>query len=75
MIVGTVSTLALIALSPAVQVDLLGNASAVFPLKNPALVTIPLSFIVGVVGSLLRPNQLEREKYDQIQGRVLMGAD
>ena len=75
MIVGTVSTLALIALSPAVQMDLLGYASAVFPLKNPALVTIPLSFIVGVVGSLLRPNQLEREKYDQIQGRVLMGAD
>ena len=48
MAVGTISTLALIALSPAVQVDLLHHATAIFPLKNPALVTIPLSFLTGI---------------------------
>jgi cation/acetate symporter len=55
MLVGTLSTLVLIALSPTVQVDLLKQPSAWFGLKNPALVTIPLSFAVGVVVSLLRP--------------------
>ena len=55
MVVGTAATLVLIGLSPTVQVDLLKQPSAWFPLKNPALVTMPLSFAVGVVVSLLRP--------------------
>jgi cation/acetate symporter len=52
MLIGTVATLGLIWLSPTVQVDVLGRDSAPFPLRNPALVTIPLSFLVGVLGSL-----------------------
>ena len=52
MAVGTPSTLLLIALSPTVQVDLLGQPSAWFPLQNPALVTIPLSFAAGMLVSL-----------------------
>ena len=38
---------------PTIQVDILKHPSAWFPLKNPALLTIPLSFVVGVVVSLL----------------------
>src|SRR4051812_40238899 len=53
MVVGTVVTLVLIYLSPTVQVDILHHATASFPLKNPALVTIPLSFVTGIVVSLL----------------------
>ncbi len=52
MIIGTITTLALIYLSPTIQVDILGNTSAPFPLKNPAVITIPLSFLVGVLASL-----------------------
>jgi cation/acetate symporter len=52
MVVGTAATLILIYLSPTIQVDILKHASAPFPLKNPALVTIPLSFLVGIVVSL-----------------------
>jgi cation/acetate symporter len=37
----------LIYLSPTIQVDILRESSAWFPLKNPALVTIPLSFAAG----------------------------
>jgi cation/acetate symporter len=52
MVVGTVSTLVLIWLSPTIQVDILHRTSAWFPLKNPALLTIPLSFAVGILVSL-----------------------
>ena len=55
MIVGTVSTLVLIYLSPAIQIDILKAESAWFPLRNPGIVTIPLSFAVAVLVSLLRP--------------------
>src|SRR5438046_3710200 len=52
MLTGTFGTLLLIWLSPTIQVDVLHRTSAWFPLKNPALVTIPLSFAVGVIVSL-----------------------
>ena len=53
MLFGTLATLLLIYLSPTIQVDILKHPSAWFPLKNPALLTIPLSFVVGIVVSLL----------------------
>jgi cation/acetate symporter len=53
ILTGTFGTLILIWLSPTVQVDVLHHATAWFPLKNPALVTIPLSFLTGIVVSLL----------------------
>jgi cation/acetate symporter len=53
MLLGTLSTLLLIYLSPTIQVDILRQSSAWFPLKNPALVTIPLSFASGIIVSLL----------------------
>jgi cation/acetate symporter len=53
ILTGTLGTLLLIWLSPTIQVDVLKQEGAWFPLKNPALVTIPLSFLVGVAVSLL----------------------
>ncbi len=75
MIVGATSTLVLIALSPAVQVDLLHHATAFFPLKNPALVTIPLSFATGILVSLLRPDPASEARHEAIETRLLLGAD
>jgi cation/acetate symporter len=75
MITGAMSTLTLIALSPAVQIDLLHHTSAIFPLKNPALVTIPLSFVVGIVVSLLKPDHESEARYAAIEARLLLGAD
>ena len=75
MIVGATSTLILIALSPAVQVDLLHHATAIFPLKNPALVTIPLSFATGILVSLLRPDPASEARHEAIETRLLLGAD
>jgi cation/acetate symporter len=53
MLTGTFGTLLLIWLSPTIQVDVLKGTDALFPLKNPALVTIPLSFAVGIIVSLM----------------------
>ena len=75
MIVGAVSTLALIALSPAVQIDLLHHTTAIFPLKNPALVTIPLSFATGILVSLLRPDRASEARHAALETRLLLGAD
>ena len=46
MVLGTVATLTLIYLSPTIQVDILKHETAMFPLRNPALITMPLAFSI-----------------------------
>ena len=75
MLVGTVSTVALIALSPTIQVDILGNEAAWFPLRNPGIVTIPLAFAVAVGVSLLRPVALEEQQFLNAARRLHLGAE
>jgi cation/acetate symporter len=74
MVLGTVATLVLIWLSPTVQVDVLKHAAAWFPLKNPALVTMPLSFAAGILVSLLRPQLHEAEGHGALERRMHLGA-
>jgi cation/acetate symporter len=75
MLVGTGAALLLIYLSPTIQVQILGHASAPFPLKNPGLVTIPLSFVVGIVVSLLTPEAGAAERYAEVERRVHLGEN
>ena len=74
MLVGTVSALVLIYLSPAIQVDVLKHDSALFPLKNPGLITIPLSFIVGIVVSLIAPERLAQQKFAAVEQQIHLGV-
>jgi len=75
MLVGTASALGLIYLSPTVQIGILGHASAPFPLANPGLVTIPLSFLVGIVVSLLTPEAGAIQKFAELEQRLHLGED
>ena len=75
MALGTVTTLALIWLSPTIQVDVLKQADAWFPLKNPALITIPLSFAAGIVVSLLAPKRSESEGFARVERQMHVGAE
>ncbi len=75
MLVGTVSTVALIALSPTIQVDILGNEAAWFPLRNPGIVTVPLAFAVAIGVSLLRPVALEEQEFLNAARRLHLGAE
>ena len=73
MALGTVTTLGLIWLSPTIQVDVLKHTEAWFPLKNPALITIPLSFAAGIVVSLLRPQRSESEGFERVERQMYVG--
>jgi cation/acetate symporter len=75
MVAGTVLTLVLIYLSPTLQMDILGRESAWFPLKNPALITIPLSFLGGIVVSLLGPERAASDGYVALERRMHVGGD
>ncbi|MCP2091947.1 UNVERIFIED_ORG: cation/acetate symporter [Paraburkholderia sediminicola] len=46
--VGALASIAAIYFGPLVQIGLLNHPAALFPLQNPAIVTVPLSFISAV---------------------------
>jgi cation/acetate symporter len=73
MVLGTVATLGLIWLSPTIQVDVLKHGAAWFPLKNPALVTIPLSFAAGIIVSLMAPRPAEADAFTAVERRMQTG--
>lgn len=75
IVTGTVASLALIAISPTIMVDLMGGESAIFPLKNPAVITIPLGFAAGILVSLLAPEDTARAAYDAKERRMIMGGE
>jgi cation/acetate symporter len=74
MLVGTFAALVLIYLSPTIQVGVLGGTSAPFPLANPGLVSIPLSFAVGIVVSLLTPEREAIAKFEEVEHRLHLGS-
>jgi cation/acetate symporter len=75
ILVGTLSALVLVYLSPTVQIELLHHESAWFPLKNPALISMPLSFAVGVFVSLLSRDVSALEGFAGCRRRTILGAE
>ena len=67
---GLISALVLIVLSPAVSgsaTSMFPNADwAVFPLSSPGLVSIPLGFLAGIVGTYLG----KPDNFDQLQAEM-----
>jgi cation/acetate symporter len=73
VVTGTLASLVLIYFSPTIQVGLLGADSAPFPLRNPALVSMPLAFLVAIGVSLAAPEPEAQHGFDQLAERVLLG--
>lgn len=75
---GLISSVTLIALSPAVsggKQSMLKNVDfQYFPLSNPGVVSIPLSFLLGYVASVLFPERASHERHAEMQVRALTGA-
>jgi len=77
MLTGTFGALLLIWLSPTIQVDILHHTSAPFPLRNPALLTIPLSFLAGAVVSLATAGRSQDEiaRFPERERLMLEGTE
>jgi cation/acetate symporter len=73
MVLGTAATLTLIYLSPTIQVDILKHDSAAFPLRNPALITIPLAFVTAIVVSLMTSSAGEQAGYARVEREMHTG--
>ena len=74
MLAGAAASLALVYLSPLVQVELLHHARAVIALRNPGIISCPLAFLAGIVVSLLGPGQATSLRFAALEGRLLLGA-
>jgi cation/acetate symporter len=75
MVIGTLATVALIWLSPTIQVDILKHESAMFPMRNPGLVTIPLSFVAAIAVSLLKPVPAEAARFSELERQLHVGVE
>ncbi len=75
---GLISTIVLIVFSPAVSGTatsmIKGADFAWFPLANPGIVSIPLAFILGVVGTLTSPDDEDPTIAAEMEVRSLTGV-
>jgi cation/acetate symporter len=74
ILTGAVLTVTLIVLSPTVWVDLLKNETAPFPLRNPAIVSMTASILVGVLVSLLAREASAEAKFEDEKLRTYLGV-
>ncbi|HEV8630581.1 MAG TPA: sodium/solute symporter [Thermoanaerobaculia bacterium] len=74
ILTGAVLTVTLIILSPTVWVDLLKNETALFPLRNPAIVSMTASILVGVVVSLMGREEEAVAKFADEKLRTYLGV-
>jgi len=75
MVTGTATAVGLIAISPTVWTEVLKLGEAPLSLRNPGIVSMPLSFIVGIVVSVVAPEREAREGYAGAVSRMHLGAD
>jgi len=81
ILVGTFASLLLISLSPTIQVDVLGRSLAevsqawwFVPMKNPALISMPLSFLVAIAVSLVTVEAGAEGTFREMRRRIMFGA-
>ncbi len=75
---GLISSVVLIIFSPAVS----GTAKsmlptldfAFFPLRNPALVSVPLAFLLGFLATVLSKDKADEARFAEMEVRALTGA-
>lgn len=75
---GLIPAITLVVLSPVVsgsQESLFpGMDFAVFPLDNPGVVSIPLGFLLGWLGTVLSPEAADEARHAETEVRALTGA-
>ncbi len=74
ILVGAFSSSAMIILSPTVWVDVFHNATAIFPMKNPAIFSMALSFAAGILVSLASSEKEAEDKFEDEKLRTYLGV-
>jgi cation/acetate symporter len=74
ILVGSVSATAMIVLSPTVWVDVFHFSAAIFPLRNPAIVSMPLAFLAAILSSLAFPDKEAERKFEDEKLRTYLGV-
>jgi cation/acetate symporter len=80
ILVGTIVTLLMICFSATVQVDVLGKSLVdlqgkwwFVPLRNPALFSMPLSFLVAIIVSLCTVEKDAESRFEEMRRRIMFG--
>jgi cation/acetate symporter len=73
ILTGSLLTVCLIIISPTVWVDVFKNAQPLFALRNPAIVSMTTSFVVGIVVSLLTREPTAETAFDDEKLRTYLG--
>jgi cation/acetate symporter len=73
ILTGSILTVVLIILSPTVWVDVLKKPQAIFWLRNPAIVSMTISFIVGIAVSLMSKEETAEAAFDDEKLRTYLG--
>nr|WP_083792953.1 cation acetate symporter [Kribbella flavida] len=75
---GLTSAVVLVIFSPVVSGSptsmITGADFSWFPLSNPGIVSIPLGFLLGVVGTLVGKDRSSEDRYQELSVRALTGA-
>jgi len=71
---GAALSVLLIMLSPTVWVDIFHNGQAIFPLRNPAIVSMPAAFLAGVLASLFTREPAAEARFDDEKLRTYLGV-
>ncbi|HET6277558.1 MAG TPA: cation acetate symporter, partial [Candidatus Polarisedimenticolia bacterium] len=74
IVTGSILSVLLIVLSPTVWVDVLGYREALFPLRNPAIVSMPAAFAAGILASLLTSEPDAIARFDDEKLRTYLGV-
>jgi cation/acetate symporter len=74
IITGAFLSVGLIVMSPTVWVDILKNPAPLFPLRNPAIVSMSGALIAGIVGSLLAREPRAESLFEDEKLRVYLGV-
>jgi cation/acetate symporter len=74
ILTGSILTVVLIVASPTVWVDIMGNPEALFGLRNPAIVSMTVSFLVAFGVSLATREPSAEERFDDEKLRTYLGV-
>jgi len=77
MVVGLISAIGLVIISPNVFSPEVGKAifvgNPIFPYTTPGIISIPLGFIAGYLGSIFSSQKADAKKYDEVLVKSNLG--